>query len=142
MSLGALLVIQASDSLALRPAVLAVVLISCFPSNARRHALCMATKSLTLLLLITEKLRVTGPACAAGDVCGASTPGATFGQMMRCEVQVLSSIPTSAPELLVTQSLDFTGNLQALRLASNHLHNFFSVLQSFGQGMRFGCCFL
>lgn len=43
----------------------AVVLISCFLSDARRHALCMATKSLTLLLLITEKLRVTGPDCAA-----------------------------------------------------------------------------
>lgn len=43
--------------------------------------------------------------------------------MMHYEVQVLSSSLTSAPELLVIQSLGFSGNLQTLRLASNHLHD-------------------
>lgn len=74
------LVIQVSNFLALWPALPAVVLISRFPSDARRHALCMAAKTLTLLLLITEKLQVTGPDCAAGDVCGALTPRAEFSQ--------------------------------------------------------------
>lgn len=64
---GPFLVIQVADFLALRPALLAVVLISCFSSDARRRTLCMATKTLTLLLLITEKLQVTGPDRATGD---------------------------------------------------------------------------
>lgn len=74
------LVIRVSNFSALRPALPAVVLISRFPSDARRHALCMATKTLTLLLLITEKLWVTGPDCAASDVCEALMPRAEFGQ--------------------------------------------------------------
>lgn len=74
------LVIWVSNSLMLWPALPAVVLIFCFSSNARRHALCIATKTLTLLLLIMEKLWVTGPDCTASDVCGALMPRAEFGQ--------------------------------------------------------------
>lgn len=57
----------------------AVLLVSRLPSNARRHALCMATKTLTLLLLITKKLRVTGLDCAASDVCAALMPQGELG---------------------------------------------------------------
>lgn len=69
-----------SSSPALWLVLPAVVLIARSLRRARGHALCMATQTLTLLLLITGKLRVTGPDCAASDVFGALMPRAEFGQ--------------------------------------------------------------